>query len=117
VSGTENQHTANDYSKRLSTGILMLTENVLPKVLLNSTLDQLNGASVSFCQLLNISECRPIENQNNFTMIIYNPLTRKIRHWFRVPLVTSDYKINKINMDGSLTPIDFEIVSIYDETK
>ena len=89
VSGTENQHVANDYSKRLASATINCA-NILPRVL--SGLLNVNLSNpIFYCPLLNISECLPIENAKNIQVVIYNPLTRKINSWIRIPLLTNDY--------------------------
>ncbi|CAF4473016.1 unnamed protein product, partial [Rotaria magnacalcarata] len=44
------------------------------------------------CQLANISECLPIEGQDRFTLILWNPTVHTISHYVRVP-VTKDYTV------------------------
>jgi len=107
VSGTENQHVANDYSKRLASATIDCV-NLLPKVLsgiLNVSLTN----PLFYCPLLNISECLPIENSKNIQVIIYNPLASKVSSWIRVPLLTNDYVLMETK--------EFDIVPIEASTK
>jgi lysosomal alpha-mannosidase len=109
VSGTENQHTANDYSKRLSNGIIKLTDAVAKSF---AHLTNTSAIDISHCQLLNISECLPIEGRRNFTLVAYNPLARDVRAWLRVPLLTSNYRVKLLSQI-----VDSEIVPVTDETR
>ena len=93
VSGTERQHVANDYAKRLSRGM-------------NACLDVINNAiftvsrhqfNFEYCHLMNISQCSVSENSNHFTIILYNPLSRDVSHWVRVPVVSEDYVVKEDN--------------------
>ncbi|UJR22329.1 hypothetical protein I4U23_025391 [Adineta vaga] len=94
VSGTEKQHVANDYAQRLADGI-------------DEAVDVINTAYTKFfskdekvppkapqflCQLTNISECLPIEEQNQFTLTLWNPTVHTISHHVRVP-VTKKYSV------------------------
>ena len=95
VSGTERQHVANDYSKRLSRGIeqaVYVAESALYKL-------KLAYNDVYHCSLLNISQCNVIENADNFSVILYNPLPRRINYWISIPvnttsIYTKDYEVS-----------------------
>jgi lysosomal alpha-mannosidase len=117
VSGTERQHVANDYAKRLSIGTqacVSIIENSIEKILDKKLGFKLDLQNVIYCPLLNITECPGIESQNSFTAIVYNPLPRAIQSWIRIPTVTDDYEIT--NLNGSST-INGEYSTVYDETK
>ena len=112
VSGTENQHVANDYSKRLA-GAVIECANLLPTVLSNIS-GVKNSDSLFYCPLLNISECKPIENSNSMQIIVYNPLARQLNSWIRIPLVTNDYILAEEN---SAQSIDYQFLAIDSDTK
>ena len=114
VSGTENQHTANDYSKRLANGIILVT-NALSKVFLKNINNSNDLPQISVCMLLNITKCLPIENKETIILNIYNPLATKINTYIRFPLVANNYAINQIS--NSHENVDYEIVEIKNETK
>ena len=114
VSGTENQHVANDYSKRMASAIIGLVDS-LPDVL-SSILGAKPASTVPvfYCPLLNISECLPIENSNNIKAIIYNPLAVKTSSWIRIPLATSDYSVVEVNSGQELM---YDVVPVDPQTK
>ncbi|CAF1005631.1 unnamed protein product, partial [Didymodactylos carnosus] len=60
------------------------------------------------CQYLNISECLPIENQEQFTLTLYNPTIHPVVHYARIP-VTRDYTIR--DPDGQIVMADFIPIS------
>ena len=112
VSGTENQHVANDYSKRLASAILKSVD-IVPSILGGVLKTNESLSPVYFCPLLNISECLPIENSNSIRVIIYNPLANELNSWVRIPLVTNDYVIKDVNNKS----VAFDVVSISSEVK
>ena len=110
ISGTENQHTANDYSKRLSKGIIKVTDVISKSI--GKLAQTTSLPNLFYCPLLNISECVPIENKQSFTVIIYNPLPRSVDSWIRIPIVKSNYMVYMGNQI-----IKSEIVEVSNETK
>ena len=114
VSGTERQHVAKDYAKRLSIG----TENT--KSIISDAYAKIistNGEKLPtqyLCPLLNISECLPIENKNTFTIIIYNPIARESETWIRIPVSDPAYTVKDANTGMA---IESEVSEIYAETK
>ncbi len=110
VSGTENQHVANDYSKRLASATIDCV-NLLPKVLSGILGVNLTNPLI-YCPLLNISECLPIENSKAIQLVIYNPLARPVNSWIRVPLLTNDYVLDEKSDDFDIVPIEASTKSI-----
>jgi lysosomal alpha-mannosidase len=110
VSGTERQHVAKDYSKRLSNGISG-TINVILESLKRLVFTDLNN--VYFCTLLNQTQCDPIENESSFTIIVYNPLARPLSTWLRIPVVDTNY----IVIDNQKKQLIVDFVPVYSETK
>ncbi|CAF1013919.1 unnamed protein product [Didymodactylos carnosus] len=94
VSGTEKQHVADDYAMRLAYGIDKAFEviNASLTKLMTKPEKSTPTAPQFLCQYLNISECLPIENQERFTLTLYNPTVHPRIHFARVP-VTRDYTI------------------------
>ncbi|OVA17373.1 Glycoside hydrolase family 38 [Macleaya cordata] len=84
VSGTEKQHVADDYAKRLSMGYVEVTNLGLPAHHCSMT-------SLLQCPLLNISYCPPSEvdfsTEKSLVIIIYNPLGWKREDVVRVPII------------------------------
>ena len=111
VSGTERQHVANDYAKRLAHGMQLCIDVVnkaLASAFLNSNSSPRDQIDFRACPLLNISECNVIENQPVFYTFVFNPLPRDISSWIRVPVVGTNYQVN----DGEqILPSDFTAVS------
>lgn len=83
VSGTEKQHVAYDYAKRLSIGTDQVLSYILPA--LGDKLG-LSDSHWSLCPQLNISECVPVENNIWFGGLFYNPLARQRDWWVRIPI-------------------------------
>lgn len=47
------------------------------------------------CMLLNISACEITETHSNFVVTLYNPLSRPVTHYIRIPISEdSDYVIH-----------------------
>uniref|UniRef100_A0A6V7QUP3 Alpha-mannosidase n=1 Tax=Ananas comosus var. bracteatus TaxID=296719 RepID=A0A6V7QUP3_ANACO len=96
VTGTEKQHVANDYAKRLSIGyteaeklvgssLSCLTESVLNSQCSNSV------TKFEQCPLLNLSYCPPsesnISNGKSLVVLVYNSLGWKREDVIRIPVV------------------------------
>lgn len=112
VSGTERQHVARDYAKRLAIGTeqsRIVISNAYARLLKsNYNFDQ------QYCPLLNISECLPIAYKDKFTMIVYNPLARTQISRIRLPVSDTTYVVRDANT-GIVIPVD--ILEVYNETK
>lgn len=119
VAGTEKQHVANDYAKRLWIGtskcVNVINESyasILSHLTPQSQVP--NNLPIVYCSLLNITECLPIENQNQFSMIVYNPLSRKIDSWVSIPVVGSglDYQVTDLT---TLKLVPTDVAPVYRE--
>ncbi|KAF5181502.1 Alpha-mannosidase [Thalictrum thalictroides] len=95
VSGTEKQHVANDYAKRLSIGYAEAEELVASSLacLVESTNKRSCGNTVTKfeqCPLLNISYCPPSEvdlpHGKNLVIVIYNSLGWQREDVVRIPV-------------------------------
>uniref|UniRef100_A0A5B7A988 Alpha-mannosidase n=1 Tax=Davidia involucrata TaxID=16924 RepID=A0A5B7A988_DAVIN len=95
VSGTERQHVAADYAKRLSMGYAEAEEVVASSLALltESRLSTRNENSVTKfqqCPLLNISYCPPSEavlsKGKSLVVVVYNPLGWKREEVIRIPV-------------------------------
>uniref|UniRef100_A0A3B1J9Z3 Alpha-mannosidase n=1 Tax=Astyanax mexicanus TaxID=7994 RepID=A0A3B1J9Z3_ASTMX len=93
VSGTEKQHVANDYAKRLGIGWDHC------QVLVSNSLAALSGSNVPrvFCENLNISVCPLTEGSKRFSMNVYNPLARPISWSVHLPVNGSSYSVQDSN--------------------
>ncbi|QCE14629.1 lysosomal alpha-mannosidase [Vigna unguiculata] len=123
VSGTEKQHVANDYAKRLSIGyteaekvvaesLACLTEGATKTGCKNPE-TKFQQAS-SDCPLLNISYCPSSEidfsNGKNLEVVIYNPLGWKREDIIRIPVVNENVGVR----DSSGKKVQSQLVPIPD---
>ncbi|KAI9121310.1 hypothetical protein K1719_008343 [Acacia pycnantha] len=95
VSGTERQHVAADYAKRISIGYLEAEKLVSSALsfLVNQRLSLHGGNQVADfqqCPLLNISYCPPSEvnlsDRKFLVVVVYNPLAWKREEVIRIPV-------------------------------
>ncbi len=103
VSGTEKQHVAYDYAKRLSIGIADTTEAI------HKALPGGKGIDFNYCSTLNISECLPVEKLDRFVLYLYNPLCKTVDPWFRVPVSDCNYEVRCVD---SMAQVKYECVPI-----
>ncbi|XP_050536748.1 lysosomal alpha-mannosidase-like [Daktulosphaira vitifoliae] len=83
ITGTEKQHVANDYARILSEAISKCEEvssSVLSNIVGNKSL------KFETCNLMNISTCTISEQSEQFVLTIYNPLSRIISEFVRLPI-------------------------------
>ncbi|KAF2897558.1 hypothetical protein ILUMI_08618 [Ignelater luminosus] len=123
ITGTEKEHVAHDYARLLSAGFdecRFTTATALSKIvtkkqkstkLLNR--DPAPAIPFSTCLLANISQCEYTENSNSFIVTVYNPLSRPVNHYVRLPVVEQHYKVSDPN--GKDLPI--QMVPIPDSIK
>lgn len=124
VTGTEKQKVADDYARRLDLGISACSGNI--KIALNhftigpsvnnnqsSETTDSNEFKFSNCLNLNISACEISENNNNFIVTIYNPLSHARFQHIRVPVLDINYKVTDYR--GIAVPVQF--VSIPESVK
>ncbi|XP_048377727.1 lysosomal alpha-mannosidase isoform X2 [Stegostoma tigrinum] len=109
VSGTEKQHVANDYAKRLAKGWDQC------EVLVSNALASLSGMKQHFifCDKLNISVCPGIEELNEFTVTVYNPLARAVSVYVRIPVNGTDYTV----YDSKASLVPSQVVAVSNFTK
>uniref|UniRef100_A0A674B8A5 Alpha-mannosidase n=1 Tax=Salmo trutta TaxID=8032 RepID=A0A674B8A5_SALTR len=90
VSGTEKQHVANDYARRLANGWAHC------QVLVSNTLSSLSGSPAPrvYCEHLNISVCHLTETSKKFSVNVYNPLARPVSWPVRLPVNGTAYSIS-----------------------
>lgn len=46
------------------------------------------------CPLLNISQCNWTETQESFVVTVYNPLSKPVTKFVRLPVANSNYSVN-----------------------
>uniref|UniRef100_A0A671T4Q4 Alpha-mannosidase n=1 Tax=Sinocyclocheilus anshuiensis TaxID=1608454 RepID=A0A671T4Q4_9TELE len=117
VSGTEKQHVAYDYARRLATGWAHC------EVLVRNSLAVLSGSESPrvFCENLNISVCPLTESSQKFSMNVYNPLGRTVSWPVRLPVNGSLYSVTDTNgkavnsQVGNYVCMSFKLIcNIYD---
>lgn len=130
VTGTEKQHVANDYSRKLHLAMAACASNTksalnqfatgkLPKKL-NSDYHK-NPMPIQWdfnfesCLNLNISICNISENANQFTVTVYNPLAHANYEYVRVPVGGDKYEVRdyrNIIVPSQLIPIAESLKSL-----
>jgi lysosomal alpha-mannosidase len=111
VSGTEKQHVANDYTRRLFIGgveceVVMAT--MLSHLVSNNSQEKME---LRFCEHLNISICSPAES-GEFKLVVYNPLGRPWSGIVRLPLIGKG--VNIFGPDGK--PVLTQFVPLGEST-
>ncbi|XP_037083658.1 lysosomal alpha-mannosidase-like [Pollicipes pollicipes] len=106
VTGTEKQHVADDYVQRLSEA----TESCQGVV--NDALVRAGLPPQTFCNQLNTSTCHVTERSSKFVAYVYNPLSRSVSPWVRIPVAgQSAIVVNEqgATIDSELIPIPAEV--------
>ncbi|XP_022879255.1 probable alpha-mannosidase At5g13980 isoform X1 [Olea europaea var. sylvestris] len=102
VTGTEKQHVANDYAKRLSMGYVeaeKVTSSSLACLVDSISCTRGRNAKTEFqqCPLLNISYCPPseidISDGKNLIVVVYNALGWKREDVIRIPVTNEDVTV------------------------
>ncbi|KAL3066290.1 hypothetical protein OYC64_016277 [Pagothenia borchgrevinki] len=109
VSGTEKQHVANDYARRLANGWLRC------QVLVSNSLAALSGSTAEriYCDNLNISVCPLTEASKKFSVNVYNPLARPVSYPVRLPVNGSSYEVT----DANGKPVDCQVLPVSSSTQ
>lgn len=111
VTGTEQQHVANDYARRLHIAFKQC-DHVNQDVLNYFSSDLPNSHKFEFesCLLLNISECAIPERKESFIVTVFNVLPYSTNQYVRVPVSSENYKV----MDYRDVPINSVSVDVSD---
>ncbi|GAB2236176.1 hypothetical protein Droror1_Dr00027915 [Drosera rotundifolia] len=117
VSGTEKQHVADDYAKRLSIGYAeaeaLVASSIASLVSSAETLAS-KKASTKFqqCPLVNISYCpaseRELSDQRTLIVVVYNPLGWKREDIIRIPVNEENITVRDVEgreIDSQLLPV------------
>lgn len=119
VTGTEKQHVANDYAKRLSIGYLEAEKVVASSLAFlskskTSTRYEIPALDFQQCPLLNISYCKASEvdlsNGKNLIIVVYNSLGWKREDVIRIPVVNEDVLVR----DSEGKEIESQLVPLAD---
>ncbi|CAG12505.1 unnamed protein product, partial [Tetraodon nigroviridis] len=102
VSGTEKQHVADDYAKRLANGWERCQA-------LSNSLAALSGSASQriYCDSLNISVCPLTESSRKFSVNVYNPLARPVVWPVRLPVNGTAYAVS----DAKGRSVNCEVMS------
>lgn len=52
-----------------------------------------NNQTFEQCLLANISQCEFTENHKQFVVTVYNPLSRPVSHYVRLPVIDQNYQV------------------------
>ncbi|XP_076026820.1 lysosomal alpha-mannosidase [Genypterus blacodes] len=109
VSGTEKQHVANDYARRLAHGWQRC------QALVSNSLAALSGSTAQrfYCDNLNISVCPLSETSKKFSVNVYNPLARPVSWPVRLPVNGTDYTVS----DAKGKSVDCKVVPVSGATR
>nr|XP_023887935.1 probable alpha-mannosidase At5g13980 isoform X3 [Quercus suber] len=118
VSGTEKQHVADDYAKRISIGYKEAEDVVAASLAVVANLTSKTGWSpqnkFQQCPLLNISYCPPSEvdlsNGKNLVIVVYNPLGRRREDVVRIPVINENVAV----WDSSGKEIESQLLPLLD---
>ena len=108
VTGTEKQNVAEDYAKSLYEGAKAVQSFMGPILFEMSGTTPPMGASNFLCPLANVSQCSWTESESNLSIVIYNPLNRKVSKMVRLPVKDAKVQI----FDGQGNEIETEFVPV-----
>ncbi|CAH1101503.1 unnamed protein product [Psylliodes chrysocephalus] len=116
ITGTEKQHVANDYVRRLTRGI-EYAENGLGTIVDELLENDLN-LDLTSCLLSNISICTVSQSSDQFITVVYNPLAWAITHYVRLPVEEGTYEVNGGDIPHDVIPTisDFNYVVLNEGT-
>lgn len=134
VTGTEKQHVADDYSRRLDLAMSACSTNIKsslnqfvtnksPQMLPDEmpshmSLVESNHWDLQFesCLNLNVSMCNISENSNQFMVTVYNPLAHATYQYVRMPVTGDKYEVRdyrNIEVPSQLVPLPTAIKSLH----
>ncbi|XP_066593863.1 lysosomal alpha-mannosidase isoform X1 [Prorops nasuta] len=111
VTGTEKQKVAEDYARILYKSIAdgeKIVNDAMSSMVLKKKKNEERKDSFDVCWGLNISSCSITENSNEFILTIYNPLSRPITTYARLPVPDLSYTVldsNQQKVASQLVPI------------
>ncbi|KAI4469631.1 alpha-mannosidase [Holotrichia oblita] len=98
ITGTEKQHVANDYHRILTEAIegsIDKVNDLLP-LLLTTASSEIPVLNLKHCLLANVSICE-VSQLNQFIAVVYNPLSRPVSHYVRLPVQFSNLEVEGPN--------------------
>ncbi|KAL1517913.1 hypothetical protein ABEB36_001613 [Hypothenemus hampei] len=103
ITGTEKQVVTNDYEKRLHKAIVNC-ENLTNEALSVLVKNEMHS-TFGHCLLVNISQCDYSEENDQFVITVYNPLSRFVNKYVRLPVLGGSYLVLDPAGDEVLTQI------------
>ncbi|KAF2883456.1 hypothetical protein ILUMI_22698 [Ignelater luminosus] len=119
ITGTEKQHVADDYV-RLLTEAFKQAENNIDEIIydllqkdfsINKEKDN-TKVHLQTCLLSNITHCEA-SNSKRFSIAVYNPLSRSVSHYVRLPVNSTKFEIT--GSGGEL--LDYQVLPSIDTFK
>ncbi|XP_071483413.1 lysosomal alpha-mannosidase-like [Diadema antillarum] len=111
VTGTEKQHVADDYAKRLSIGRVdcqtLISEAISADV--SQKFSYHLQDSSDHCDYANISICAASESLSQFVVVVYNPIARSVTWPVRLPVNHATYTV--VGPDGKSVPNQIQDVT------
>lgn len=108
VSGTAKQHVADDYAKRLSSGMHRAMAHVSRLLSKRLSIENTTSIQLTHCPLLNETNCSVAEeatksNKTSLYVVVYNPLGQNHSTSLRVPVaVLAWYEITDLSANQSI---------------
>lgn len=99
ITGTEKQHVADDYARLLNIGLTeceLIVNTALSQIITkdnSSNEDPTPKITINTCPLLNTSSCVWSENQDDFVVTVYNPLSSSTQKYVRLPVLGEAYSV------------------------
>ncbi|XP_070572085.1 lysosomal alpha-mannosidase-like isoform X2 [Ptychodera flava] len=114
ITGTEKQHVADDYAKRLAMGIQQCQislSDVISKLMLKTKTAP--APKLEFCNYLNISVCATTQSTDAFSVTAYNTLACEVRDYVRIPVNGTQFTV----MGPGNKNIQYQVMEVTSETK
>lgn len=109
VAGTEKQHVAYDYAKRIYEGMAAgqtIIQDALAILMKKDDVHPISGSDFFQCQLMNQSICEPLANERTFVGVVYNLEAQYTTHNLRIPVCCDDLVVVNATTDEM---IDFAV--------
>ncbi|XP_063392346.1 lysosomal alpha-mannosidase-like [Cydia fagiglandana] len=120
ITGTSQQHVANDFVKMLTEAFVACTKKV--STLLSyltptwaGTRRSKSNQQFNTCYQLNISQCTFVEGQESLLLLVYNPQSVKTYHYVRIPAIALHYVIRNAydeELEYQLSPLSPAITNL-----
>lgn len=115
VTGTEKQHVADDYHRRLDIGVVECHKTMASQFKKELPLNGEELPDITFCKLLNTSACDVTENSNRFVVNVYNSLAKSTNRYIRLPVVQGTYNVydyNRNKLTSQLVPLPTYVLNL-----